>query len=141
MTGRALTSMNRPGPRTLFRGVPIILLLLTISGCGLSLFSSSQASEGAHAVVLTRPGCSTFIARTLNTGFLLATAQDGTYTPAPGDVFDGPVREGRSFFLLYPTNDQTTREGGINLPLEVLAVNLDLAEARGRLDVACGPGR
>ncbi len=116
-----------------------LLLSSLLSGCGLRLFSAGQASQGAHAVVLTRPDCPTFVARTLDHGFTVATSRHETYAPRPGDVFDGPVREGRSVFRLYPTGDQETREGGLNVPLDVLALDLDLAAARVRLDTACGP--
>ena len=115
----------------------LLIPLLLLTGC-VQLFSGGQASVGAHAVFLTRPGCTTFVARTLDTGFTVAVVRNETYTPALGDVLEGPNRTGQSVFRVFPPQDSVTRLGGISVPLDVQGFGLLLAEARARLDVACG---
>ncbi|NNF57810.1 MAG: hypothetical protein HKN04_06170 [Rhodothermaceae bacterium] len=111
--------------------------MLLLTGC-VQLFSSGQASVGAHAVFLTRPDCVTFVARTLDSGFTVAEVRGGDYTPALGDVFEGPNRTGQSVFRVFPPEDSVTRLGGTSVPLDVQGFGLPLAEARARLDAACG---
>lgn len=120
-----------------WHGAFLLVPLLFLAGCG-GLFSSAQASVGAHAVFLTRPDCTTFVARTLHSGFTVAVVRNETYTPALGDVFEGPNRTGQSVFRVFPPEDSVTRLGGTSVPLDVQGFGLSLSEARTRLDAACG---
>lgn len=118
----------------------LFALAMGLGGCGISLFSGSRASVAAHTVFLARPGCTTFVARTLDVGFSVLEAADGSiYVPAPGDVLEGPAREGRSVFRFFPADAVTLRDEAASVPLDVQALDIPLAAARARLDAACGP--
>ena len=125
--------------------IPLLLSALLLGGCGgLGInLGGGRASTGAHTVLLVRPGCSTFVARTLRHGFVVAEAPEGRYAPAAGDVLQGPPREGRSVFALFPSGAVTAGDPGAdpddNVPLDVLALGLDLPDASARLDAACPP--
>ncbi|MDX1420433.1 MAG: hypothetical protein R3181_10745 [Rubricoccaceae bacterium] len=110
-------------------------------GLGIGL-GGGAASTGAHTVFLAHDGCRTFLARTLGQDFLVAEAPEGGYAPAPGDVLGGPTREGRSVFALYPAGSEFAGTPGASpeatVSLDVQALGLSLAEARARLDAACG---
>lgn len=116
-------------------------LFLGCGGLGIGL-GGGTASTGAHTVFLAPEGCSTFLARTLGRDFFLADAVGDAYRPTPGDVLEGPTREGRSVFELYPTgSDFSGTPSGpptATVPLDVLAIGLPLSEARARLGAACG---
>lgn len=132
----------RAMPRSPLARVVSLVALAQIGGCGL-LGGAPRPTWGAHVVFLTRPACSTFLAQTLATGdarafSLLAVTEPG-YTPTPGDILEGPAREGASVFLYYPPEQAATREGGRSVPADVRALGLNPEEARARLDDACGP--
>ena len=120
-----------------------LAVVLAVPGCsGINLGGDSAASREAHSVVFVRPGCDTFIARTLRQGFALAVVADDRYVPTAGDVFEGPAREGQSVFALFPAGAETA--GVLNPPpsdnvaLNLAALDLSLDAARVRLDAACG---
>lgn len=115
-----------------------LFLALCLSGCGLTLFSSGQASIAAHSVFLTHPGCSTFVAQTLRQGMTLVETTGDEYAPAPGDVFEGPARIGPSMFRLFDGTEARLAEGGRSISLNIVAKNLLPKDAREQLDSACG---
>ena len=117
---------------------------LLIAGCGglrLNL-GGGEANTGVHTVLLVRPGCDTFVVRTLRGGFAVVEAAEGDYVPTAGDVLAGPSRPGRSIFELYPPGAETagspTAPPAANVPLDLQALGLGLPDARARLDAACG---
>jgi hypothetical protein len=141
--GRPATGDRLPGRRSplLLLALASVLLLAGCGGLGINL-GRAEANVGAHTVFLVRDGCATFVARTLGGGFLLAEAAEGAYTPAVGDVLEGPTREGRSIFSVYPPGSETAgapaAPPSANVPLDVRAIGLPLEDARARLDGACG---
>ncbi len=129
-------SPSRSHPFSLSSFLPLLLSLL-FSGCGISLFSSSEASITAHAVFLTQEGCSTFVTQMLREGLSLIETEDASYTPTTGDVFEGPGRVGPSVFRLFDGEEVQLRDGGRNVSLTILARNLEPEEARRSLNAAC----
>ena len=122
---------------TLILALPL-LLALCLSGCGLKLFSSGEASIAAHSVFLTHPECSTFVAQTLREGMTLVEISGDDYAPAPGDVFEGPARIGPSMFRLFDGTEARLADGGRSISLNIVAKNLSPEDAREQLDAACG---
>ena len=116
-----------------------LFLLLSASslGCGIRLFSNPEASIAAHVIHFTRPDCSTFVAQTLREGLTLTEVEVEDYTPRQGDIFEGPSRTGPSVFRLFEGTETRLREGGRNVSMNILAKNLEPAEARRQLDAAC----
>ena len=111
---------------------------MLLSGCGISLFSSGEASIAAHSVFLTHPGCSTFVAQTLREGMTLVETTGDDYAPAAGDVFEGPARIGPSMFRLFDGTEARLAEGGRSISLTIVAKNLSPEDAREQLNEACG---
>jgi hypothetical protein len=105
--------------------------------------SGGSAAPGAHVLFLVRPECRTVVARTLAVGgaraFSVLRLEDDDYAPQVGDLLEGPARVGQSVFVFYPPEAAGAREGGRPMPADVAAVGLEPAEARARLDAACGP--
>jgi len=134
--------MADSGPQTADRGSYLLILAVlslsfVASGCGLSLFSSGEASIAAHSVFLLHEGCSTFVAQTLRQGMTLVETADAAYVPAQGDVFEGPARLGPSVFRLFDGTESRLREGGRSVSLNIVAKNLSPEDARQQLDAAC----
>jgi len=122
--------------RTLILLLPFFLAF-PLSGCGLTLFSSGQASIAAHSVFLTHPGCSTFAAQTLREGMTLVETTGDDYAPAAGDVFEGPARIGPSMFRLFDGTEARLSDGGRNISLTIVAKNLSPEDARRQLNATC----
>lgn len=119
----------------------VVLLLaigFTTSGCGIKLFSNTEADIAAHTVQFIHPGCSTFVAQTLREGLSLVEVQSSEYTPEQGDIFEGPPRVGPSMFRIFDGTESRLREGGRSISLNIIAKNLLPSEARTQLDRACG---
>lgn len=122
------------------RGFACLVLIggIAFSGCGLKLFGSSEASVAAHTVFYTSDGCSSFVAQTLREGLTLVKNHDRGYAPSPGDVFEGPARLGPSVFRLFDGTESYLKEGGRNISLTFVAMNLRPEDARAQLNAACG---
>ena len=108
-------------------------------------------SLDAHVVYRLRADCPSLLARTMRHGYTVMTpgqapegienrdAFVGTGFEETG-VFEGPVRQGEVVFRYIPPAQSATRRGApIDVVAVVDAVDLTLAEGRGRLDALCGP--
>lgn len=144
-SGKARSSILSPSrPQALSSILPLLLsfflplvLAFMLCGCGLKQFSSSEASVAAHTVFLTHADCSTFVAQTLREGMTLVENADASYTPSPGNVLEGPARLGPSVFTVFGGSESRMREGGRSVSLNIVAKNLDAADAREQLNSAC----
>lgn len=126
------------------RAAPFLALALVMSGC--SVGRSSGTTIAPHVVFLAPEGCGVALAKIHRGEYALiqAVADDPDLGPAPeyvprvGDILEGPVREGESIFRYFPpadTNAEWTE--GRELPLDVIATGLLLADARVQLDARC----
>ena len=134
---------ERRGENAHWISVVALVASLLFAGCSLLNLGgdSGSAGMGAHAVVFARPTCTTFVARSLGRAFLVAEVPGGDYAPAEGDVFEGPSREGRSVFGLFPvgSTDAGDPEAAPSalVSLDVRALGLTLSDARARFEAAC----
>ena len=117
-----------------------------LAGCGLGgvLQNPFRQAAGAgtvdaHVVHRVRAGCALVVARTRGNGYsILAPAEGSGY--AEGGIFEGPVREGRSVFRYYtPQNAQRWDDPSRDVPVDAVAVRLDLRAAVARFDAQCPP--
>ena len=131
------------------RRLPLLLVALATaaaSGAGCSVGRSAGTTIAPHVVFLAPEGCGVAIAKVHRGEYALIQpvpddpdlGPGSDYVPRTGDVLEGPVREGQSIFRYFPpaaTNDAWSE--GREMPLDVIATGISLADARTQLDDRC----
>lgn len=112
---------------------------LASAGCGLLRTGPVGTTVGAHMIVIAREGCQTAVARTYDRSFAVLSLAETSLFPQRGDLFEGPVRVGQSIFRFVPPDGMDSWRNAVEVPVEVIAVDLTPEAAREAFNEACGP--
>lgn len=131
--------------RSCLPAVCLVAAVWTLTGCGAGerisrlIGPSVTSTSAAHVVLVVQEGCRTGIAQTHRGGTLLFTVPGDTPRElTPGDILEGPEREGESVFLLHPPETTHGWEGDAQaFPMVVEGLNLSFSEARTEMGRRC----